>query len=517
MLSSLKETQPQPIEKVALGRCVSSPVNKDTAKTSLFGSLGNRSSLSPTKINAIPSASSLNSHPFGRHNIFETDFTDHQLVAEGGFGKVFKCRSKIDNREYAIKVENFRFTPRAFFNPKEIQEKILREVHLLASLDHENVCRYYNTWVFGTLVSNKPQDSSSSDNASWEHSNSIASSESSDSDSESYGSLMSSTQDDNDDCGFIFEDSTTHEDTDENPISPWQATAVFPGSPHETKCPLKVSNLHAVCLQIDVYIQMALYEGNSLQHWLQGRQKIDMKTNFHIFRQIVAGLKYIHAQGLIHRDIKPANIFLTVTGLCVKIGDFGLATLSHQEAAASSAGVGTPLYSSPEQSRGDICSSATDLYSLGLVLCELFCQFDTEMEKHKILMRVRQGQVPPQVPQYVAKIIGQLVNEDPAQRPTCAEIEQMDDILPFMLSPTMLLRKRASLRRWGSTDESDADGGGQTARQFTAKTSVVDRLLALEAKSTDILQTLAPTEGVRALLDLAQQKQQLLKQWLDED
>jgi serine/threonine protein kinase len=192
---------------------------------------------------------------------------------------------------------------------------------------------------------------------------------------------------------------------------------------------------------------MAMYEGDSLQHWLNQRKIIHFGETMRIFRQIVAGLKYIHSQGLIHRDIKPANIFLTKDS-CVKIGDFGLAknTLEsslhihpseyfHDDKSigtgdfddTSSAGVGTPLYSSPEQMKGLSCDSSTDIFSLGILLCELFCIFDTQMERYIVLSDVRRGKIPASLLKNypkIADIIRSMVSEDPHNRLSCASIEE---------------------------------------------------------------------------------------------
>lgn len=57
-------------------------------------------------------------------------------------------------------------------------------------------------------------------------------------------------------------------------------------------------------LQVDVYIQMTLYQENTLSHWISNRKTIDETENLNIFMQLVQALDYIHVQGLIHRDLK---------------------------------------------------------------------------------------------------------------------------------------------------------------------------------------------------------------------
>ncbi|RHY29571.1 hypothetical protein DYB25_013425 [Aphanomyces astaci] len=461
-----------PLDKVALERSVSSPMNKQTAKSLLFGA-----SHSPIKVPSYSSSFTANDmYPFGRQNPFETDFVEHMLVAEGGFGKVFKCRSKIDNRQYAVKVEQVHFTPKAIFNPNEIRETILREVHLLAGLDHEHVCRYFNTWIFGKLVSTGRPDSAKSSTANVDNSDdSFGWSDKHKpfapnqttlyvEGAPSFDSVASLSSSSSSMCGFSFDRTSTNgvdevllpPPTPQIPVSPVPPVKKELADP-PTRLTSPRSNLS---LQMDVYIQMALYHGNSLQHWLVERQSIDVNANLTIFQQIVSGLKYIHGQGLIHRDIKPANIFLTLDA-CVKIGDFGLATDSRL-LESSLAGVGTPLYSSPEQTRGDVCSTKSDVFSLGLVLCELFCNFSTQMEKHVTLMEVRSphGVVPSCVPPEIAAVVKQLVHPDPSKRPTCEAIELMDEVMPFLLHsvPTSTTDKtshRYSRRRF-SMDEPDS-------------------------------------------------------------
>ncbi|MDX1388485.1 MAG: serine/threonine-protein kinase, partial [Acidobacteriota bacterium] len=87
-------------------------------------------------------------------------------------------------------------------------------------------------------------------------------------------------------------------------------------------------------------------------------------------RQMCAGLAAAHAQGILHRDLKPANVMIDGRGQ-VKITDFGLAGLA-EEFEGAEIRVGTPAYMSPEQFSGSEVTVRSDIYSLGLVLYELF-------------------------------------------------------------------------------------------------------------------------------------------------
>src|SRR5262249_28254876 len=87
-------------------------------------------------------------------------------------------------------------------------------------------------------------------------------------------------------------------------------------------------------------------------------------------RQLCLGLAAAHDRGIIHRDLKPQNIMLDARGR-VCIMDFGLAAYA-DEPRGSEIGYGTQAYMAPEQLAGTSISVQSDLYSLGLILYQLF-------------------------------------------------------------------------------------------------------------------------------------------------
>jgi tetratricopeptide (TPR) repeat protein len=116
------------------------------------------------------------------------------------------------------------------------------------------------------------------------------------------------------------------------------------------------------------FIALALYEGETLRTCLT-RGRLPARDAVAIAIQVARGLAAAHDAGIVHRDVKPANIFLTRQGL-VKLLDFGIAAM----AGASSEEVatrGTALYMSPQQMAGERPTPGDDVWSLGVLLCEM--------------------------------------------------------------------------------------------------------------------------------------------------
>lgn len=128
------------------------------------------------------------------------------------------------------------------------------------------------------------------------------------------------------------------------------------------------------------FLTMPLLKGMTLASALRANPRPPLTAVVRIGREIAAGLAAAHDTGLIHRDIKPANIWLEGSRLRVKILDFGLARAASENdpiaqggepLTAEGAVVGTPMYMSPEQARGELLDCRTDLFSLGVVLYQM--------------------------------------------------------------------------------------------------------------------------------------------------
>jgi serine/threonine-protein kinase len=126
------------------------------------------------------------------------------------------------------------------------------------------------------------------------------------------------------------------------------------------------------------YISMEFIDGVTLKDLVRSRGALPVGVGLRIAKQMCQGLDAAHRQGVIHRDIKPQNMLILPESGDLKIMDFGIARVSEvkgrEEAGLTTAGtvMGTPDYMPPEQAQGRPADFRSDIYSVGVVLFELF-------------------------------------------------------------------------------------------------------------------------------------------------
>ncbi|MBN2384164.1 SUMF1/EgtB/PvdO family nonheme iron enzyme [bacterium] len=123
--------------------------------------------------------------------------------------------------------------------------------------------------------------------------------------------------------------------------------------------------------QNNPYLVMEYLDGQDLSKIMAHDHLPEINQVLDIFIAICRALQYSHQRGIVHRDIKPANIFLTRDGTA-KLMDFGIAKIEDSKLTRTGMLVGTLQYMSPEQIDGKNVDHRTDIYSMGVVMYEVF-------------------------------------------------------------------------------------------------------------------------------------------------
>ncbi|XP_026981534.1 eukaryotic translation initiation factor 2-alpha kinase 1 isoform X4 [Sagmatias obliquidens] len=414
------------------------------------------------------------------------EFEELAILGKGGYGRVYKVRNKLDGQYYAIKKILIKGAT------KTDCMKVLREVKVLAGLQHPNIVGYHTAWIEHVHMAQR-QDRISIQLPSLE--------------------VISDQEDPRDQCdvksdesnspSIIFAEFTPEEEkslgesgveNQNNRLVNYSASVVprdagefepslepqgkgvadessrsivghwlplghnsdleenFASTEESSEENLNLLGQTEVQYHLMLHIQMQLCE-LSLWDWIrernqQGRESMDesacpyvmASVATKIFQELVEGVFYIHNMGIVHRDLKPRNIFLHGPNQQVKIGDFGLACAdiiqntdwangNGKRTPTHTSRVGTCLYASPEQLEGSEYDAKSDMYSLGVILLELFQPFGTEMERAHVLMGLRTGQIPESLSKRCpvqAKYIQHLTRKSSSQRPSAVQLLQSE-------------------------------------------------------------------------------------------
>ncbi|XP_008580522.1 PREDICTED: eukaryotic translation initiation factor 2-alpha kinase 1 isoform X2 [Galeopterus variegatus] len=415
------------------------------------------------------------------------EFEELAILGKGGYGRVYKVRNKLDGQYYAIKKILIKGAT------KTDCMKVLREVKVLAGLQHPNIVGYHTAWIEHVHVV-QSQDRASIQLPSLEvlsdqkedrdqfgvkndesGSSSIIFAEFTSEKEKPFGESNVENQNNelvNYTTNLVIRDTNEFESSIEFPENSLTDLSTRPIVKHQL--PLRHTsdleenftsteesseeNLNLlgqteVQYHLMLHIQMQLCE-RSLWDWIAERNKRGLErvdesacpyvmasVATKIFQELVEGVFYIHNMGIVHRDLKPRNIFLHGPDEQVKIGDFGLACAdiiqkntdwtngNGNRTPTHTSRVGTCLYASPEQLEGSEYDVKSDLYSLGVILLELFQPFGTEMERAEVLTGLRTGQIPASLSKKCpvqAKYIQHLTRRNSSQRPSAIQLLQSE-------------------------------------------------------------------------------------------
>ncbi|KAG5493949.1 hypothetical protein JKF63_01781 [Porcisia hertigi] len=317
--------------------------------------------------------------------LFQLHFKVLEKIGFGGEGSVFCVEHRVTHARYAIK---------AIHIHEQDEERVVQEAVLHSSFDNANVVRFYFCWIEDIAVSTANRldlcnrDEDGLDTASLSYSD---------------NSLALSTV-----------DNAYHQ---KNGFG----SASMAGDTYRM-----------------LFIQMEYFSRGTLADWLRLRTGFFRLEVLQYMKQIGEGLAYLHNQDVLHRDLKPTNIFVSNNNI-LKIGDFGLA--KRRGAAAGSTGDlssnvvgghqersvvgGSPLYCSPEQTRGDPVNKPSDIFSLGIIAVELLCMFTTLHERIRILTDAHQMILPEELEAEFpdeAQLIISMLAKDPLQRPPIRKV-----------------------------------------------------------------------------------------------
>lgn len=215
------------------------------------------------------------------------------------------------------------------------------------------------------------------------------------------------------------------------------------------------------------FLAMEYVDGERLDRWCDAHA-LALRARIELFIKICAAVEYAHGRLVIHRDLKPANILVNRDGE-PKLLDFGIARLLDAEIGGNATTVlnaMTMAYASPEQVRGETLGTATDIWSLGVVLYELVAgvrPFDHLSSEHERSNAIVSGQISPpsrstrtlparthatrapaaparRIPADVDAIVLKALRREPAQR-YASVAEFADDLRRFLTARPVLARR----------------------------------------------------------------------------
>ncbi|MER2293565.1 MAG: protein kinase, partial [Aerococcus urinaeequi] len=183
------------------------------------------------------------------------------------------------------------------------------------------------------------------------------------------------------------------------------------------------------------FIVMEYVDGMDLKAYIRENHPIPVDIIQNLMIQILSGVQAAHNIGIVHRDLKPQNIMVNHDGT-IKIMDFGIAMVTSETSITQTNSIiGSVHYLSPEQARGSMATSLSDIYSLGVVLFEMLTgrvPFDGESAV-SIALKHFQEPLPPieayreDAPQSLINVVAKATAKEPSTRYQTTQ-EMIDDL-----------------------------------------------------------------------------------------
>ena len=175
------------------------------------------------------------------------------------------------------------------------------------------------------------------------------------------------------------------------------------------------------------FLTMEYVPGTTLREVIDARGGLQLTPALQIAKQVCRGLAAVHKAGIIHGDLKPQNVMVMGNGVA-KLMDFGVARMRSNQDHGGVSVVGTPLYMSPEQAKGADLDERSDIYSVGVMMYEMFtgqCPFQAREVAEILQMHLSDTPADPRAlrpdsPPGLAEIILACLSKHRAQRPATA-------------------------------------------------------------------------------------------------
>ncbi|KAH9582061.1 Protein kinase domain [Trypanosoma melophagium] len=213
----------------------------------------------------------------------------------------------------------------------------------------------------------------------------------------------------------------------------------------------------------DIVLVLEYVSGGELFDYICSKGRLDETIARHLFQQVVAGVAYCHRHRVAHRDLKPENIMMEQGSTTIKIGDFGLASVTH-DGCFFETSCGTPNYASPEIVSGKPYGGPeADVWSCGVVLYTMVAGAlpfdDTNVENLFKKIQTANYIMPSGLSEEVRDLLRRMIVVNPLERATMEQVMQHPWLRPAFPPYLLKLHYEAILdtMRFGKALEFDEE------------------------------------------------------------